>query len=321
MPALEQLAKYQRRKLLRLNQELTNQQLAAILREAANDSEQMALRVGNMTGLGAQTRAAQLRIAARGAQEISAGLWDRAGKEIRANIFASVDLAVNHMMDLDALLGMPVSSILGYAEGMQASAARTAEAIIARRRYGYTLSERVYRNRVLATGRIHRVIESGLVRRLSAREMAREVRSLINPRTPGGVSYAAMRLARTEINNSYHGAAREHMRSRPWVDKVGWELSGSHPSPDICDDFKQAGPYLPREVPDKPHPHCLCYTIPVTPEPDEFVDNLLSGQYNEWLEEQDLAPMVEITRRTDPTVERFVLRQRRGGRDWWEISR
>lgn len=321
MPAQERVAQLQFRESLRLNQTISNRELAQVLREAAADAEQLASRIGNMSGIGARTRTAQLRIAADGAREISRGLWTRADKQIRTGIFDAVDLAVNQMMDLDALLGMPVEGILGYAQGMQASAGRTAEAIISRRRWGYNLSERVVRNQARATGRIHRVIESGLANRLSARELARQVGSLIRPDTPGGVSYAAMRLARTEINNAYHWAARDHRETRPWIDAVAWELSGSHPEADACDDLKALGPYKPKDVPDKPHPHCLCFTIPITPTPDQFVNNLLGGDYNEWIEDQGLEPLGVVTAPRDSIQVRYALRRRETGISWWDIQR
>lgn len=319
MPAQNRLAKRQFEESIRLNQTITNRELARVLREGADDAAEMARRIGDMTGVGARTRRAQLRIASEGAREISRQLWNTADKQIRTGVFESVDLAVNQVMDLDVLVGMPVESVLGYAEGMRASAGRTAEAIVQRRRWGYNLSERVVRNQTLATARIHQTIESGLVQRLSARELARNVRGLIRPDTPGGVSYAAMRLARTEINNAYHWAHREHRASRPWIEKVEWELSGSHPKADFCDDLKDDGPYQPKEVPDKPHPHCLCYTVPVTPTTEEFIDNLVGGGYDDWIEDQGLTPTGVVTAPRGSEVARFARRRREEGVSWWDI--
>lgn len=319
------LRKDHRQAILRLNQQLTNRQLAIILRDGAIDAEKLAKQISSLpSGIGGTTRAAQLRLAARGAREISSELWNQANTSIRHGIFKSVDLALNQAMDLDRLVGMPTSSILGYAEAMQVSAGTTAQALVNRRQFGYNLSERVYLNTRASIGRIHRTIESGLVRNLSARELAKEVKGLIDPSTPGGVSYAANRLARTEINNAYHWTAREHMASRPWINGVEWLLSGSHPEPDQCDTLADEGPYASNEVPDKPHPQCLCSIIPLLPSEDEFLDSLLGGDYDDYLQGLDLSPAGIYSSAklpVSPELEKLVTSLRDQGVSWANIAK
>jgi hypothetical protein len=84
-----------------------------------------------------------------------------------------------------------------------------------------------------------------------------------------GVAYAALRLARTEIQAVHHlAAARAYARS-PWVGGVHIRLSTSHPKPDICDAHAGGGPLDGGAYPvgDQPlppyHPHCLCYQAPM----------------------------------------------------------
>lgn len=153
------------------------------------------------------------------------------------------------------------------------------------------LSTRVYRNRDLLNGRIERIINSALGRGVSARNLAQEVARFIKPSTPGGVSYAAMRLARTEINNSFHAQQIRSSESLPFVEGQKWNLSESHPRPDECNIYAEedgsdlgAGVFPRDGVPSKPHPHCLCYITPVVPEREAFVRNFLSGDYDSWLE-------------------------------------
>lgn len=280
---LSYLIAMQRRQALRLNQQIVDQELAKVLRDAARDGRQMAREIASYPGVGAATRQAQLRFAAESASSISEKLWFNAGELTREGIFRAADLAALQATDLDKVIGMPLTYIQGYEEALRGSARISAESIIARRQFGYTLSQRIYRNTALTTGRLTRVIESGLVNNLSARELARQVGPFIDPKVPGGASYSAMRLARTEINNAHHWVSAEQYKDRPWISGVAWNLSGSHPKPDACDDLAENGPYPRDEVPDKPHPQCLCYITPELPSQDEFLDSLLGGDYNDWL--------------------------------------
>lgn len=128
-----------------------------------------------------------------------------------------------------------------------------------RARRARELSQRVYRNADLMSGRIERLIRVGIVQGLSAKELARSVRDFIRPDVKGGTAYAAMRLARTELNNAFHEQQKQVMEDKPWVNGADWNLSRSHPHKDRCDELAEEGPYPAGEVPDKPHPQCLCY--------------------------------------------------------------
>lgn len=128
------------------------------------------------------------------------------------------------------------------------------------------LSPRVYRNSQLASGAVERTIRAGIIQGLSAKELAGNVAKFISPSTPGGVAYAATRLARTELNNAFH-EAQKIQGEAPWVAATKWNISKSHPKPDDCDRFAEQdiydlgkGCYPADRVPDKPHPQCLCFT-------------------------------------------------------------
>lgn len=149
------------------------------------------------------------------------------------------------------------------------------------------LSRQVYKTTKLAGGMVDDIINQALVSGWDARRLAREVSSSINPNVPGGVSYAANRLARTEINNAFHASTAKRYVDSGIVDGADWNLSTSHPEGDICDSLKDNSPYELDEIPQKPHPHCYCYLTPHLPEPDEFIDNLLSGKYGDepWIDD------------------------------------
>jgi hypothetical protein len=83
--------------------------------------------------------------------------------------------------------------------------------------------------------------------------------------------YKLNRIVRTEMSTAYHRGVIA--ASREDADVVGyrWQLSASHPRPDICDyyadvDFGLGAGVWPKEnVPaDKAHPHCLCSLTPTT---------------------------------------------------------
>ena len=146
------------------------------------------------------------------------------------------------------------------------------------------LSRKVYKAAALSKGQVDRVIQDHLARGSSARELASDVRRFVNPRVRGGLRYASMRLSRTELNNAFHAVTVDQSKKSPHVIAMQWIMSGSHPRPDRCNDFDQVE-YLPHEVPDKPHPNCLCVVIPITPTRDQFLDNYRAGKYDGFVEE------------------------------------
>lgn len=143
------------------------------------------------------------------------------------------------------------------------------------------LSGRVYDTTKLATGWVDDAINRALVSGWDAKRLAKEIVPSISPNVPGGVSYAANRLARTEINNAYHAASWDRMNRSIIVDQVDWNTSSSHPENDVCDEYRDASPFDKAKVPEKPHPNCYCYITPRLPSEENFINNLLSGKYDE----------------------------------------
>ena len=154
------------------------------------------------------------------------------------------------------------------------------------------LAEQVYKTGALASGWVERRIDSALARGATVTELAKDVRDFVNPATPGGASYAARRLARTEINAAYHAVVIGHNEDKPWNTGMKWSLSGSHPAVDECDEFARRdhaglgrGVYRRDSVPPKPHPQCLCYVYPETLTPDAFVRGFRAGMFDAYLAE------------------------------------
>lgn len=98
----------------------------------------------------------------------------------------------------------------------------------------------------------------------------------------GSVSYNAFTIARSESNRTYRDAIVESTKNTPWVYGYKWNLSASHPKPDICDvwansDFGMgAGVYTAQSLP-YDHPNGLCFVTTVQISSREFKRYLDDG--------------------------------------------
>lgn len=214
---------------------------------------------------------------------IATEMWDDVPTVVLRNIDDASKLATSANRKLLNLLGKAVP---GDEQILLASMKEAASSswLDLESRYinSVDLSTSVYRNRALMIGKVDDVVNSGILLGQSASEIATGVMDYINPRVMGGQRYAAMRLGRTELNNAFHTTARSEYANSPYVTGVQWNLSGSHTTDDECDDFDQE--VFPKdEVPDKPHPNCFCFITPVTPEPEEFADRLIGGEYDSFI--------------------------------------
>lgn len=283
---------------------ITDRELAAILRDGAREAERVVERTLAKPGIGAELRRQQYTTAAEVLRRQQADLWGQISKSTVAGIDrASRDAARAHERHTEFLARAAVAEGLpdlpDIAPAMRAAAENAAENIRSRYRNAIDLSPRVYRNADLAAGRIDRIVNRGIATQKSAREIAADVRGLIRPDTRGGVSYAAMRLGRTELNNAFHATTVRSNADAPFIEGMKWTLSGSHPRPDECDSLASRGSglgpgvYRPTDVPPKPHPQCLCFTVSISTSNRRFRDGLRSGEYDDWLRANGQAPLGE----------------------------
>jgi hypothetical protein len=261
-----------------------------ILEDAAKDIEDRLQQLDLKPGIGAKVRAAQLRAAQAEMRAVQRDMWAAIGKTTHAGSKAAAEAAQEA---LDVISRVAYASLAPAAaevlvDGLKASAQAGINALYAR--VPKPLSEAVYRNGLVASGKIEEMIQRGIAQGLSAKELAASVYGYVSPTTPGGASYAANRLARTEINNAFHQQQIKTGKESPGVKGVKWNLSNSHPKPDECNQFAErdvndlgAGVYKANNVPDKPHPHCFCYLTYVTMDPAEFSAALRSGTFDDEL--------------------------------------
>lgn len=253
-----------------------------ILSEAADDAQQVvASIVGDSTS--AAVRRAQMDQVVQALRQNQEALWGSVGRYTQGGIARAAADAGEGNVKLSAYLANIEDDRVKrmIVRAAESSTDRVRANVMAQ----IDLSRAVYKNGQVGTQRARRVVEKGIAQNLSAKQLADNVRHLINPNTRGGTSYAAMRLARTEINHSFHASNTLWHNDSPFVETVEWNLSGSHPVEDECDEYAREV-WLPHEVPDKPHPQCFCYTTAGVPDRERFVEGLASGQYDSWLEAQ-----------------------------------
>jgi hypothetical protein len=256
------------------------QLLAEAAREARKEAESLAA-----LGIGGKTRARQFRLAQAALHQAMRNMWDGVGyltiwgeKEAAGAALESVE-----MMQKSLLTGRFAQ--LGDSLLWQSRAG--VDAYISRAENTLPLSRRVYKNIALWQGNVDKRINLSLLQGKSAAETARDVERFISPNTPGGVAYAAKRLARTEINNAFHLSTIRYTRENPWVRGYKWNLSGSHGKPDVCNQYASedhdnlgAGVFKKANVPSKPHPHCLCYLTVVQMDEAEFLAAHNAGRFD-----------------------------------------
>lgn len=272
-------------------QQAADVRVNAALREARDDAEAAALALDGKPGIGAAVRKAQLLGAQGSLTKVLSELYRiigdivRSGQEdarlaaIRARIIDERWIMQQLVPDREERRVMEKSYVQSANRGTQ---------ILMRNALNEDsrLSQRLYHSEATAKNLVSRTVNSHIARGSSAADIARDVKRLINPSAPGGVSAVAKRLARTELNNAFHAQSIADNEDRPWVVHVEWRLSGSHPQSSVlckCEIYARQKNFPKDNVPGKPHPNCLCYLVPVVVDQETFLDNLLLGRYEDWL--------------------------------------
>lgn len=261
----------------------TDDDILKRLAQAAADARKRA------TALAGAARGAEYTLRAAQLHQAMRQIWEGVGfltifgekETAQAAVEASFDLQKNIYKNFPASVEMMLK--------MQAMSG--IDSFISRRENTLQLSKRVYGNLNIFTNRVDKQIEIGLLQGQSAAEIGKRVESLINPKVMGGVKYAAMRLARTELSNAFHFTTIRHTREMPWVQGYKWNLSDSHKIPDDCNRYAQeqhhdkfpAGVFKKTDVPGKPHPQCMCYITVWVMDDDQFIKAFNAGRFNQYL--------------------------------------
>lgn len=242
-------------------------------------------------GLGEEVRRAQLSQISRQIRLVQEELWRALGKDIEAggplvaDSVADVQAVYDKVLWSSAGAGVPEELV----RAQHAYAREVVQTYFSRTVNNIPLSSQVYKTASLSQGWVDRAVNRVILQGGSWRDIAKAVTSMIDPNTPGGVSYAAKRLGRTELNNAFHTTQIRMGEANPWVDGQKWNLSRQHPKADDCDAMAKTphyrggapGVYQATDVPRKPHPQCFCYLTPETVSEEEFFTRLMKGDYND----------------------------------------
>lgn len=259
-----------------------------LLRQAARDAAKAAQELAETPGIGAATRAGQLITAQTALYRVLRRFWQLMGNTIMAGQAEAQEAALLASFNWDETLLARAIPDKGDRAAMRryliASAERNVEAMMARALGGgrIPLSQQVWKTEAISRGWLDRLINNAIARGASAQEIAKLTREHIRPEVRGGVSYAAKRLGRSEINNAYHAQSIGINQDKPWNTGMKWNLSRSHPARDVCDTMVKSWPI--DGVPRKPHPQCLCYVTPETVSSDEFIRQFFAGSYDSWID-------------------------------------
>lgn len=265
-----------------------SQELAQILADGAEEAERLLPKVIEQHGhtLSGRLKASQILLVLKEIRAQQAALWGDMYPVLKKGI-SDATLAAAGQVAEDAVFGYlrrRGTDIPAMRAAIVAQARAGLGAVLAKGVNGIPLATSVYRSQSLAQGWVDRKVKSGLLLGRSSKDIAKSVKDLIRPDVKGGVAYAAFRLARTEINNAYHTHAVTMEADKPWNTGVDWHLSRSHPVKDECDLL--VGHHAKGSVPDKPHPQCFCYVTPTQVGEDDWIDNFLAGDYNDYIDEK-----------------------------------
>jgi hypothetical protein len=257
---------------------------------AAIDKSLLALK--GSTAEGAAVRRVQLALAHKEIRKEMTSLFGDVGNLIRGYngkaAVAAVDAALSHETRTLGKLFKTKADRANYSASLRQSAQRNIESVVTRvLATQQPLSQRVYKTRALANGMVSKALNNGLARGDSADLIAVAVHDLISPNVIGGVSYAAKRLARTEIGNAFHAQSIASAQDQPWVHQMRWNLSKQHRDDpgDYCEDYAQIGLFPVENIPDKPHPNCRCFVTPEVDDDDTFDNQLFMGHFDAYLDE------------------------------------
>lgn len=266
-----------------------DRRMIAILRRTSTRIDDELRRLEARAGIGAAVRRDQLRLTQVELHRELAELWRQLGLQILAGREEAAAAAIESIYPPTLLRSVfPAADVDYLLRSAKTQAASTIEVVEARLKISrIPLARSVYKSEQLVSGQVDAIVDEALARGASARELAKDVRRFVNPNVRGGVRYAAMRLGRTELNNAFHATQVQSGITTPWTHGLRWNLSGSHPRPDECNEYAEhggTGVWDPKEVPAKPHPNCLCFMTPEVDDRATFIDRYVAGDFDNFVD-------------------------------------
>ena len=267
--------------------------LVKLLAEAAEDAKKAAAKLELAGKLSASARAGQQRIVVKELNDAILRTYENIGYMTIFGEKKAALAAAEAMDDLTEKLWGSSPAMQDRRRELIRNARSGIEAFVSRQENLVGLSSRLYRGGIYSNSLVQKEINKALLRGLSAEEFAKNVEGLFRNNVPGGVSYAAMRLARTEINNAFHFTQIRYTREMPWVTGYRWNRSGrANSRPHACSDYANndsfnmgKGVFPKSDVPGKPHPQCLCFLTTETMGTGQFEKRMRSGAFDKYFSE------------------------------------
>lgn len=292
--------------VLALNK-MTIAEMNQMLNDGADEIDRVLPKLIEKHTTSGSVKAAQLALVRKELRGLQSALWGDLGRSTRSGVEAAATTAsataegalwqflAKHGLDMPQLRAANVATAR---QGIAAMLAKSAN--------GIPLARSVYHTQQLASGMVDRKVSQGLLLGNNAKAIAKSVSTMIRPNVAGGVSYAAHRLARTEINHAYKTAQEQRYANDPWVKGMRWNLSKTHPKPDQCNEFADAddhglgdGVYPVGHRP-RSHPNCLCYLTAESISEEEFEDAFMAGEYNRHIDSQIYGSVTPVAGRPCP---------------------
>ena len=273
-------------------QKVYDQEVIKALKNAAADAAKAAEKYDGGTNISSKVANHQLRLVRNEIRKVMADLFKGLVPVIengqKAAAVAATEAALKQDADLMKLLYPNPHERKQFEASFKEAARQNIRAMISRvLNPQWPLSKRIWKSGAIASGQLDRKINSAIARGASAKQLAAIVRSDIRYDAPGGTSYCAMRLARTEINNAFHAQSIANAQEMPWVTEMEWHLSLSHNEQNcFCEYYAEEQFFEVNDVPPKPHPQCMCYVTPVSMGYNNFAEQLEAGSFDKYFEEK-----------------------------------
>lgn len=268
-------------------QQRTDSHIRRLLRQAATDTARLITQGLGPLRDGAAVRGSNYQVMRNQILALEQNLWSSIQVEVRNGVGNVTALVERHQAQLVRLLGEDVSRAnQALLRTLVADAENLASQLRSQYLASYDISNIIVRNEFIMRMNIDAIIQRGIAEGLSSSRIASEIRALVSPATPGGTSYNALRISRTEMHDAFHNVSNNAYSQAPWVEAEKWELSGSHTDLDECDELAEndgfglgAGVFPKEATPQPPHPNCLCFLNPITIEREEFEKAVSSGGF------------------------------------------
>lgn len=163
-----------------------------------------------------------------------------------------------------------------------------------------TFDQRIVTLKKASDQMVRKIVARGIVDGRSVNDVARSIENYIDPTSQSGrrytrgngvnykavpldrrlpkaaIKYNAVRIARSEIMQTYQRSTGEFYDGKQWNRGFRWKLSNSHRGKDIC-DINAARTYKTYADVPKRHPQCMCDIQPIPITLDQLAKLVSSG--------------------------------------------